>query len=641
MQRDEGMEHVKRKGERDAVKVMVRVRPFSMKEWKRDNEFDVPISVISMDGNRVVVVDEEGNVKESFEYHKTYWSIPEWQKQTHVFKPFATQKDVFQDTGALSVSHALKGYHSCIFAYGQTGSGKTYTMLGSPDDEGIAGRLIDSLFEEIEKIREDRKLNQGYEHAIEISFMEIYNENVKDLFGEEVNKHPNAHKGAAGRRRSTKRLSRNASMLAKDFKEAREGEAHQQANFREKRRHTLSTIAFEATHESDEEGIKKKFSATVGEPALGKKKSLRRKSTATGTAMADAMKDPNSRATKRRVTLAGPDQHGSFRKQSVAHVSSVFDEICEKQGYVQLRVRQSPAVGTFVEGLRRLGTAQGISTAHDVKAAMLRGMEHRATAATQMNDTSSRSHAIFQICVKARNPASGLQRYSHINLVDLAGSERIKASGAEGDRFTEATKINLSLSTLRRVIDALIFNAHKKKHEPAMVPPYRESMLTYILGESLGGNSKTMMIATVSPAEVNREDSLNTLRYALKAKAIVNTVRVNEQKSSVVVSAMMKEMQNLRDRLAEEAAQNPDSSQALEGELKDMELEYTRMEDEKRDAELKQQELANKLRAQSLEAEKKERELQRLKEEGLEKKHVQETQQFAKTAIEVEKRKKM
>eukprot|EP00662_Eupelagonemidae_sp_cell21_P057556 gene57556-biopygen47350 len=127
----------------------------------------------------------------------------------------------------------------------------------------------------------------------------------------------------------------------------------------------------------------------------------------------------------------------------------------------------------------------------------------------------------------------------------LAGSERNKMSRAEGDRLYEATRINLSLSTLRRVIDTLLENSHRRRGQPLRhsevytlkIIPYRESTLTHILSDSLGGNSKTIMLATVSPAESNREDTVNTLNYANKAKDIVNTVDVNEQKGAPPVGA--------------------------------------------------------------------------------------------------------
>ena len=534
MQREELPEQVvKRKGEKDAVKVMVRVRPFSSKELKhedREDGADTPISVVSMDmNNNVDVVDMNGVVRDSFEYHKVYWSIPESQKQTHVNMPFSDQETIFQDTGAPAVESAVKGYHSCIFAYGQTGSGKTHTMLGSPQDKGVAPRVIYGLFEELKKQEALRK-SSSTKFTVEISFMEIYNEKVKDLFDDEF-------LGGMKRRRST----RGGEDLTPD----------------------------------------------VSPTTLSKKKS--------------------------RQSL------GAARRNT-----GVVDD----QGYAVLKVRQSPTVGTFIEGLKRIGPEQGVSTPEAVEQLMLQGMQHRSTAATAMNETSSRSHAIFQICLKARNGATGMQRYAHINLVDLAGSERVKMSGVEGERFMEATRINLSLSTLRRVIDALIENTQKKKGQPKVVPPYRDAMLTWILSESLGGNSKTMMIATVSPAESNREDTVNTLRYALKAKSIVNTIRINEQKVSVVVSAMMKEMQDLRSRLENEAASPEMQVQVeMQTELDQLEEEYSRMENETREMHTTRAHLESEVVIKEREMEEKHEEIAKLQiEERVEEKHLEEVE---------------
>eukprot|EP00662_Eupelagonemidae_sp_cell21_P019813 gene19813-773_t len=153
-----------------------------------------------------------------------------------------------------------------------------------------------------------------------------------------------------------------------------------------------------------------------------------------------------------------------------------------------------------------------------------------------MNDVSSRSHAVLQVSLKQKNPLTGRATLSNVNLVDLAGSERNKLSGSEGVRLEEATRINLSLSTLRRVIDALIENQRRKKAQPKVVPPLRESLLTWLLGggECLGGNSKTMMIAT----------------YAHKAKEIVCNVRRNDERGAVIVSALRAEMERLRGELS-------------------------------------------------------------------------------------------
>eukprot|EP01059_Diplonema_ambulator_P024162 TRINITY_DN399_c0_g1_i1.p1 TRINITY_DN399_c0_g1~~TRINITY_DN399_c0_g1_i1.p1 ORF type:complete len:938 (+),score=399.68 TRINITY_DN399_c0_g1_i1:40-2853(+) len=243
----------------------------------------------------------------------------------------------------------------------------------------------------------------------------------------------------------------------------------------------------------------------------------------------------------------------------------------QEKEYADLKVRHTPDKGTYVEGLTR----EIVTSPGQCMKLMSAGMAARHTAPTKMNDVSSRSHAIFQITFKQKNPVQGTNTLSNINLVDLAGSERIKMSGAEGARLDEATKINLSLSTLRRVIDILIENAKAKKNAPKMVAPYRESMLTWLLSESLGGNSKTIMLAAVSPYYGNFEDTCNTLRYANKAKEIVCKAKRNDERGAVVVAAMRAEMEKLRQQLESKAeAADEEVRNELKGQLERAEQEY-------------------------------------------------------------------
>ena len=151
------------------------------------------------------------------------------------------------------------------------------------------------------------------------------------------------------------------------------------------------------------------------------------------------------------------------------------------------------------------------------------GFKSRAVRATNMNAESSRSHSIFTIYIDSQeSDEKGDERYkaSKLNLVDLAGSERASKTGATGDGMKEATKINLSLSALGNVISALVDG--KTNHIP-----YRDSKLTRLLQDSLGGNTKTIMIAAVSPANYNYDETLSTLRYASRAKFIQNKPKIN------------------------------------------------------------------------------------------------------------------
>eukprot|EP01061_Rhynchopus_euleeides_P009690 TRINITY_DN188_c0_g1_i1.p1 TRINITY_DN188_c0_g1~~TRINITY_DN188_c0_g1_i1.p1 ORF type:complete len:942 (+),score=498.09 TRINITY_DN188_c0_g1_i1:264-3089(+) len=272
----------------------------------------------------------------------------------------------------------------------------------------------------------------------------------------------------------------------------------------------------------------------------------------------------------------------------------------QEKEYADLKVRHSPTQGTYVEGL---GREEVKSVAHCLKL-MAAGMNSRHTAATKMNDVSSRSHAIFQLTFKQKNPVQGTNTLSNINLVDLAGSERIKMSGAEGQRLEEATKINQSLSTLRRVIDVLIENA-KKKGGNKMVAPYRESMLTWLLSESLGGNSKTIMLAAVSPYHGNFEDTSNTLRYANKAKEIVCKAKRNDERGAVVVAAMRMEMERLRQQLEAKAdaadeevrAQLKDQLDRAESDYQKAKQEFDVLQEQGRELRAKHDELQSEIQA--------------------------------------------
>eukprot|EP01063_Lacrimia_lanifica_P013262 TRINITY_DN1988_c2_g1_i1.p1 TRINITY_DN1988_c2_g1~~TRINITY_DN1988_c2_g1_i1.p1 ORF type:complete len:1115 (+),score=519.76 TRINITY_DN1988_c2_g1_i1:95-3439(+) len=181
--------------------------------------------------------------------------------------------------------------------------------------------------------------------------------------------------------------------------------------------------------------------------------------------------------------------------------------------YAAVKIRQHPVFGVQVVGLE----SKELKNAIQGKKEMDHGIGQRALASTNMNATSSRSHAIFQVHVHTSYTDSKSTGHATINLVDLAGSERIGKTGASGQTADEGKAINKSLSTLRKVIDTLIENSKGGK----AIPPYRESMLTWVLKDSLGGNSKTMMICTISPHADNIEDTISTLRYGLKAKAIV------------------------------------------------------------------------------------------------------------------------
>ncbi|XP_041982439.1 kinesin-like protein unc-104 isoform X5 [Aricia agestis] len=219
-----------------------------------------------------------------------------------------------------------------------------------------------------------------------------------------------------------------------------------------------------------------------------------------------------------------------------------------------LRVREHPALGPYVEDLSKLA----VMSYQDIYDLIDEGNKARTVAATNMNETSSRSHAVFTIFFtqqrhdKTTNLVS--EKVSKISLVDLAGSERADSTGAKGTRLKEGANINKSLTTLGKVISALaeISASKSKKSKKADFIPYRDSVLTWLLRENLGGNSKTAMIAAISPADINYDETLSTLRYADRAKQIVCKAVVNEDANAKLIRELKEEILKLRELLKAE-----------------------------------------------------------------------------------------
>ncbi|XP_014600352.1 PREDICTED: kinesin-like protein unc-104 isoform X1 [Polistes canadensis] len=217
-----------------------------------------------------------------------------------------------------------------------------------------------------------------------------------------------------------------------------------------------------------------------------------------------------------------------------------------------LRVREHPLLGPYVEDLSKLA----VMSYQDIHDLIDEGNKARTVAATNMNETSSRSHAVFTIFFtqQRQDSTTGLatEKVSKISLVDLAGSERADSTGAKGTRLKEGANINKSLTTLGKVISALAEIAATKKKKKADFIPYRDSVLTWLLRENLGGNSKTAMIAAISPADINYDETLSTLRYADRAKQIVCKAVVNEDANAKLIRELKEEIQKLRELLKQE-----------------------------------------------------------------------------------------
>eukprot|EP00736_Rhodelphis_marinus_P014512 Rmarinus@m.30099 len=238
-----------------------------------------------------------------------------------------------------------------------------------------------------------------------------------------------------------------------------------------------------------------------------------------------------------------------------------------------LRVREHPARGPYVEGLAKLIANDHLSISRLIE----EGGRTRTMAATNMNETSSRSHAVFTIIytqTAVREDYNVMEKVSKINLVDLAGSEKMKTHelNAPHERIKESIAINKSLSCLGNVISAL---AERKTNQ---FIPYRDSVLTWLLKESLGGNARTIMLAAISPADVNYEETLNTLRYAERTKRVVNNAVINENPNQKLIRQLQEEISRLKEQLSKQGDGGLDAragESTSQDEVNDLERKLT------------------------------------------------------------------
>ncbi|XP_039455173.1 kinesin-like protein KIF13B isoform X4 [Oreochromis aureus] len=241
----------------------------------------------------------------------------------------------------------------------------------------------------------------------------------------------------------------------------------------------------------------------------------------------------------------------------------VRDLLDPKGSRQALKVREHKVLGPYVDGLSRLA----VTSYKDIESLMSEGNKSRTVAATNMNEESSRSHAVFNIILThtltdLRSGTSG-EKVSKLSLVDLAGSERAAKTGAAGERLKEGSNINKSLSTLGLVISALADHGAGKNKSKFV--PYRDSVLTWLLKDSLGGNSRTAMVATISPAADNYDETLSTLRYADRAKNIINHAVVNEDPNARIIRELREEVEKLKEQLTEaESMKAPELKERLE-----------------------------------------------------------------------------
>eukprot|EP00929_Paragymnodinium_shiwhaense_P022478 TRINITY_DN14356_c0_g4_i1.p1 TRINITY_DN14356_c0_g4~~TRINITY_DN14356_c0_g4_i1.p1 ORF type:complete len:1154 (+),score=338.69 TRINITY_DN14356_c0_g4_i1:119-3580(+) len=243
-----------------------------------------------------------------------------------------------------------------------------------------------------------------------------------------------------------------------------------------------------------------------------------------------------------------------------------------------LQIRESKALGIYIEGV----TKQAVNSYKSIESVIQEAEENRTVAATLMNATSSRAHTVVSIEFKQvqRLQLGGKEqetvKLSMINLVDLAGSEKASQTGAAGERLKEGAMINKSLSALGNVIEKLAEKSSAKgKERDKVLVPYRDSKLTRLLQNALGGSSKTIMICALSPASSNFEETLSTLRYADRAKKIKNTAAINENPQDKLLREMYEENAKLKAMI--EAAGGGEGPVVTQGELREKKEEIARL----------------------------------------------------------------
>eukprot|EP01083_Nonionella_stella_P069573 185511_1 len=255
------------------------------------------------------------------------------------------------------------------------------------------------------------------------------------------------------------------------------------------------------------------------------------------------------------------------------YMDQIFDLLADpedkkkkkKKKRQKLAIRFHPKKGPFVQGL----TKHAVGNYRDIQKLMNVGLANRTVAETQMNKISSRSHCIFTLYMN-QYQSDGAVTASKINLIDLAGSERVNKTGAMGQRMEELKKINKSLSALGDVISALA--------DHAKFVPYNNSVLTTLLSESLGGNSKTIMMAAISPADDNFDESLSTLRYAERVKKIKQIAKKNRGDSKATVERELRsQIDKLKRQLDLRSSGNKDHANQLQNYLENSRVELRRV----------------------------------------------------------------
>lgn len=442
----------------------------------------------------------------------------------------ATQEDVYAEVGRPLLLHALEGYNSTLLAYGATGSGKTYTMMGGgtkpgnvgatadPSQLGIIPRLCYELFEELEHRMRSYTNTQRNVSQQSTETVGSYGKEREDTLEGENNAEQSAslelHHRSSHSSRARKVSSRDVLVLSSTLT-GRNSNAGMLGGGGSSERLACVERSVWEVHVRYVEVYCERITDLLN----------------------------NGAPVTLREEAVAPGSGGSA--SPTTYVTSTAN------------LNQNGATTFCLLGAKRVKATCG----DDLLRALNAGNKWRHTAATKVNDQSSRSHAIFVMELTEvlhftnsdGNPSCARNKSLNIRLVDLAGSERISKTGAEGKLFKEAKDINLSLFTLARVIESLAEDKGRRSRvgggNGTNRPPYRSSTLTKILKDAFGGDSKTTLIATVVPFSSARQETVQTLNYAARARNVVNRPQVGEVAGTLELRKAMGELDSLRKEL--------------------------------------------------------------------------------------------
>ena len=444
------------------ITVAVRCRGRNEKEIKAKSS--VVVNCPDVTGSNEVSINTSGDIGITARMNSKTYTVDK------VFGPSADQSLVFKEIAEPMFYDFIKGYNCTMLVYGMTSTGKTYTMTGDEklyDGElseaaGIIPRVLFKLFDTLDI--------QESDYMVKCSFIELYNEELKDLLDD-----------------SQDSAGNNRKLRIYDSVSNGNGNGNGvNASSRSSSRSNSPTISLEA-----------KKRVRMGALYKPKPKLPMQAQPFSHSQQSQQQNQNGQQSSQQSLSYSQQQQQQQQHQQQQQQQQQQQAHANEQGSAIYIQHLQEFHITDAKEGLRLLQ----------------KGLRHRQVASTKMNDVSSRSHTIFTLTLY-KNYNGESFRVSKINLVDLAGSENISRSGAQNQRAKEAGSINQSLLTLGRVINSL---ADKNTHIP-----FRESKLTRLLQDSLGGNTKTALIATISPAKINSEETSSTLEYATKAKNIKN-----------------------------------------------------------------------------------------------------------------------